>query len=708
MSAVASFFETFSGAIKTVFGIGKAVVGGISDFMEATGITALLTMIGTLTTNINGLVGGIAETLSVVIDPINAVVQSVENLTRDIQDKIIAPIVTPITDTIDEIKGLTKSIDRLVDDGISGILKIPGALADSMTSIAGSWDRSSRQLAEANAAIASQILVPGLVAGVAPGLQHITEQMIRFQQPQGLKPADLPQIKLDGSTPIAQAAQDMEKLLERLKNPQNVWEIIPYALYSLFFSLFAFSGTLKAQYQEAEEFGLMQNPTTTLSVGDTLSAFTRGIIGHQDALTELHKHGFNEARRHLLVQLSRFYPPQGQAADWYLRGLIDEGTFNQLLRGQGMDTDTIAAVKASLTPLTNPGVAVGYLARGIITLDQFEDTMKAHGYTPEKIQTFIKGSISPPQVGITIQAKGNAVAANRGWFPGTYGSAPPADVTEAGRAAMIDEAAIHAAWQAHWGAMPIGTAINLFFRGEMNREEVRTVVAQNNYPPEMTELFIISQSELINQRSVPTLLKAGTISEQEARDILAKRGYDDKDISILLDDALKTREATPKGETTELTKLTVAQLRSAYIEGVIDEENYRKLLKASGLPADDIEIIVQLASFEAYNAQKKEMVDTLKAEVELGLRTVQAAVQALYEAGLSENEVTRIAAQFKTVKATSAKLPTYGQFVNMLKRGIINADAFTEALELLGYVEPWLSLLTALETKGGGSEQPEP
>ncbi len=712
MSFLGDIISFVTGGFSKVFDIGKTIIGGANDVLQATGISSLLAIITTLTTNIDGLVNATSGVLRGIIDPITSVVTSVNGLAQDIQNKIISPLVTPITTTITEIKGLTGSISKLVDEGIGGIIKIPGAIADALGGISGSFDRSSRILAESNNKTVSETMIPGFAGILTPGLGAIAEGIVKFSTPKGLTIDQLPTLELVGNPDLESISKLIAKYTEKFKNPTTIWDHVGAVALDLVSFAPLILGYLESQYDEAVEAGRAANPVTTLPVGDVLALYQRRVIDGGTAASELRKYGYDESRTKALLTGTAFLPALDRLGDWFRRGLIDKAQFDKVLATYGVEGDQFAAFLSEQSALISPSILVDWLARSIIDQTAFDDQMRAQGHDKARILQFIKGAITPPRMGTAIYAKANELAGQFGWFSNTYASAPPDDVKQAGHLNREDEAEIYAQWAAHWSVMPIGTAVALFFRGELTRDEVKVVVAQNNFPPEMVDLLIKAQSPTIPPRSVPGLLESGTIDEVKAKELLKDKGFNDEDADLLITNALAGIASKAKPTQTDASKLTLAQLKAAYLDNVIDRDTYSNLLATHGLTGGDLEITLALADYDLLTQTKKDISDTIKAEVQLGVKTVDEGIQALFDAGFTGPEVEKLAVTLQNTKRTSAKLPSLSDIGKMFKKSLIDADVLLAGIQALGYAAPWDSLLAALITGGdtadGATTEPSP
>lgn len=693
--------DIFSG-LGEAFGVLKGITGDISQGINfgviATALQTLVTVVTNITGSIDQLVTSVSSTLHDVVDPITKAVDSVAQLGQDIEDKIIAPIVGPITTTIKEIDTVTKTVNKLVDGNIQDLLEIPKAISDALTGIAGSFDRSSQQLATSYDKIAKDTIIPGFDKIISPGLEGVSTAFLKFSEHKTLDPDKFASVRLLDERGEKELVEFISSWKERLRNPSSWIEALMAFLPDAIMTSAVFAGTIDSLVEQGRAASNRGNPSTTLDPGTTVEAFKRGVISKETAGIELARKGFDEARQTILFDVGQFLPAIDTVGDWFRRGLITHEVAIQLARQNGLDADAIRAWLASLDVLIPPGTLLDWLARGIIDQERFDNQLEAQGYDAPMIMRLIKGGISPLSVNVAIAAHANRVAGEHRFFEGTYLSPPPQEVIDAAHASRVDAVEAARAWQAHWNVLPIPTAITLWQRGDLTRSQVKIVVEQNGFPPELTDQFIAAQTELISARSVPTLVEDGELDEHEARSILKSRGFDDHDANLLVDHAVALRKAKQTKLSTEKTKLSVGELQAAFRDSIIDEDTYRHLLTTHGLVGEDLELTVALDKFAINKALKTDEINTIEAEVKLGLRSIDDALDELGRLGLTPHERERIAVRLKQTKRGAAKTLDVSQLDKALLSKIIDKDRYIAGLKSLGYSDDDAEILFKITT----------
>lgn len=702
MSFLGGIVGGITTALTTVGGIVSGVAKGVGSVVDASGVAALLTVVSNLTTSITGVVGGVTDALGGIIDPIKKVVESVNTLSTDIESKIIGPLVRPIVDTISRVESLTKTIDRLVDQGISGIIEIPKALAASLSGIEAQWSRASEAIAAANRIIVTDELVPGIQHAVAPGLDVIGAHLGSVVNGLGLNVDNTSRVALTASFLEDFNVKFLSEMQKRLDNPQDLTDKIMVAAIGVFRTILALGVQLSTQVEDATDDARAANPRKKLDSSSALDLWRRGIISSDDLAKELAFAGYNESRQKALREGLNYLPSPAEVIDWAHRGLITVAERNAVLAKHGYNDAEIEATVASSAAPIPEDVLLTWLGKEIISRETYDKRMAGKGYKPEDVARIIQDALLDPQVNTTINWHWNVDAARQGWFTNTYASLPPQDVIDAARRARISPDETTRRWQSQFQAMPVSTAIELFFRGELPRKDVETVVAQNGYPRDMTGYLITAASPLIPTRSVPTLVAKGEITVADGMSRLERLGYSVEDASVLLAGAKESIAKAANSAPNEGTKITAAQARNAYKDGAIDQPTLISILQVIGYGEGDIAFFVALDDYDLAATARKAEIDTIKAEVSLGLMTVDEAKTAFADIGLSDPEILRLEVTLKQTKRAAAKIPDLGLLKQLAKASLIDQAGFLSGVQALGYADPWDTAIVNLQYKGGG------
>ncbi len=533
-----------AGGINAIGSVVGPVVKGVSTLVQDSGIGSLLSLVTDITGSIDGLVKSIDLNLGGIIDPIKNVVDSVKTLSTDITDRIINPLIKPISETVSQISGLTKTIDHLVDDGLSGIIKIPQAISDALTGVGASWDRATLALAKSNADIVARSLNPAIKDAVAPGLEAITGAFLAFNKNSAFNVVDEKQLTLSEGFGAKQNKEILEKVARILEHPDGLFEGLIYAAVNTFRFIVATSTTLISEIEEGTMDAKASNPVTPLGPADVVTLYRLGILNRENAVAEVAKSGISQDRFNALVQADHYLPSANEAISWMLKGLITASEADDILAKRGYNAGAAKAALAAAAISLPEDTLLDWLARGYIDNPAFDSALRSKGYSDKQISTVIRDALAEPQVNTAINAYWSEFATAQGWFAETYGSAPPSEVIQAGVRTRVDPVETVRRWRSQFSAMPIQTAIGLFFRGEMTRGQVEVVVVQNGYPRDMTGLLIKAQTPLIPSRSIPTLVAKGEISKGEGVDRLIAKGFSVEDASLLIAAATDTDPAT--------------------------------------------------------------------------------------------------------------------------------------------------------------------
>jgi hypothetical protein len=711
IGSAASFLGSTGGAILS--GIGGTVgsvlsgAGSVASVVNSTlggglgSIVSLLTdTIGPIISGIKDFVEPLVSTVHDVISPIKDVADQVAGFARSIQDGLIQPIIGPIEATVSNVQTLTKEIHTFTSEGISGILKIPGAIADAFGNTAAAFDRSFQQLSETQTHLVTESLVPGITKAVAPGLSDITSILTKTSAGKNLSIDQLKELSL----PNGEANDALRKMIaefyKAIEHPEHWYESLVGLVFHAAAALVSVMASLTAEIEDAVAVGKAANPVTKLDASTVSRMFIKGIVTPEAWRSEMLFSGYDKARQDAIAEDLQFLPDTTTALNWWLRGLINTVELTRVLKAAGMNDADVEAYKSAAQQIIPIQSLLDWLARGIIDEETFVNHANAQGLSPALTTLYIRGAITAPQPSIALAALPAQLATAENWYAETYGSDPSPDFVNAIRATRLDPGDGKRLWASHWNIMPVNTAVTLFFRGMMNRGQVRNIVAQNNLPPDMTDLLIAAEADLIQFRTIPSLLTEGILSEGEAITELKKHGYSDHDALLLIAGAKAKTQAKPKAAVPKTVELSASTADQAFRDGVISEDQYKEILKHHGYADADIVITVAIANYHIEHVRKADISATLKAEIALGTKSLADALASLHQDGFTAAEIERFQTSIRRTKKVNAKLPSEANIVKMHKMGLLTDADLLAALDALGYAAPWDQRMFTLITGG--------
>lgn len=191
-------------------------------------------------------------------------------------------------------------------------------------------------------------------------------------------------------------------------------------------------------------------------------------------------------------------------------------------------------------------------------------------------------------------------------------------------------------------------------------------------------------------RTVTALLRAGAVTEAEARQLYAYDGVQPDVINAYVANATHGKVASHK-------QASVGKVTQAYTDHLIDRTRAEAWLLQIGYLQNDADLVLDLATLEA--AQKLRASTIKKVEnLFIGKHIDEAtARQDLATLQVDLGQIDALISIWKIGQTTPTKELTLPQLTAMAKAGVIALDEWTPRVEALGYSPADTALLAALD-----------
>ncbi len=693
-AAIAFSPEIFAAA-ATSKGMQRAATKGATSAASSAGGTASGS-VAQIVGGLNKYVNEASSDLAKLTGPITADIQSVSSLVQNVNDHLIAPI----SSDIHAVMNLQSSIEQAQSDdlhhGILGMLRFARDVSGSLTSADAVLSRSNEQLGETQTRVAEDVLAPGMQwAGSIPatmGVYHDALMRARMSVPD----RDFPHVDIESpksvagvrdlmesavnfvlhpgkmkAEEVAQANEDLKiyrggmkpdgKLFAEIMETElakGLAEITPSLSWitRTIFELFLAARGIDIMYAQQEELWRQDlraaTPASLLGVGELIAAERRGIITREERVEQGLKTGLDPSRQKVAWELSTWLIPPEVAIDWHARGYIDAPTMASILAWSGISEADQGHVISGSYRLASPGESIAVRER-------------------------------------------NAVAGEN-FLPDSLGTEPPADVQAAYARNRIEQEQAALDWAAHWKIPPVSWWITAYFRGDRTYSEMVQAARAENIPPDVIGDLVGIAQETIQQWMLPDIIATGMVTDEEFRSYAAYIGMEPQSAGLLLRWG-KSKEKQPIAKQyADLAEVTLTTARALYDQGTIDRATLIGVFRAHGYSADAAELTAEAADLAEHARRRKEGVETLAAEVNLGVRSEQAALDEAYKAEWTPVEVERLKRTIQHKKLGKTKLPSEEKLEKMQAAGLLTTPEYVQSLELIGYSRPWAMMTAAL------------
>ena len=389
---------------------------------------------------------------------------------------------------------------------------------------------------------------------------------------------------------------------------------------------------------------LIDLATVRLSPADLAAAVLRGFLSRDDATAQAAPSGINAEHFATLLQLAQAVPPLATAAAAARLGIIpDQGTadgkpsFEGAAQQSRIPADWWPILKDLSRAYPTPNDILNAYLEGQVDEAKAKQLYEQLGGVPEYFQLLFdsNGTAPTPDMAGTM--------ANRGIIP--WDGTGPESVS-------FEQAFLEGPWRNKW-SKPMRQLMEYL-------------------PP---------------PRTVTAMFHEGTLTKQQATDLLVKQG-----LTAELAAAYVTSGSSQK--TAKAKDLTETQVIALYEAQLVAEADAESMLGALGFDPDNAQYLLKLADLRRAISALNTAVSRVHT-LYVGHKISRAVVQdTLTKLGVPTGQVSDILATWDLEAAVNVRLPTESQVVDAWHLTIIDQDKATAELVRMGYSahDAWLLL----------------
>jgi hypothetical protein len=713
----------------------QAVEGGIQQTVDAVD-NAATGLISKIQHALSYVFSGIASTFSAIWDyvkgPINDVIGAVTKLSdkiysfytdtlkpfldkvNDVINNTIAPIFNTISQVYEQTKALVEAIKQDVSAGLTGILQIPGQVAQSTGAIVASIERTLGELGLKKKDNTSVFLDKDGIDSIYDrlkavghgvdilgnvGVDRVTfADMVKLSEPNLARAGAANVNALAGeitdfvSTLHANwsSISDHFKALVPLGLPLLGAEVGTWiGIWELFRSI---EELFEPFYKFAKEDLAGKAGLSKLPVGEALAAWKRKAITDDELTKELEVHGWDAGRIKKMRDLQGYVVDVGTALDMQYRGLLSADELTNALAVHGITADQKKALLDQSKKLFNVELAATQTRWGNIDDPALTAVLKENRYSDTEITAF-KATMYDLESPDDVLKRVNASKLYTGLgFDPTHTFNTDSDFTKAVQRSGRDASVAATLWKSSFFVPPLAEWIELYFRGVRTITELHLAMDYYRVPVELRDDLIRARRSILPFRSIPTMLANGLISEPYAREQLQAHGYDLPAIEALLkyaSIATQKKKVAPSGD---LHALSIQTIRHYFDLGTLSPEQYKTLLLEHGYDEASADLTIQVETQHAAALQRKQQAADLVDEVLAGTITLDSALSQADNLKFSPTEKSKLANTINRAQRKVVKVPGEGELHSMAKAGAIDEEQYKSALAQSGWSQAWIDI----------------
>jgi len=363
---------------------------------------------------------------------------------------------------------------------------------------------------------------------------------------------------------------------------------------------------------------------------------------------------------------------------------------------QGWSEDHIKAMAILLTPRANEQALVTYWLRGKISEADLNKELKARGYEESTIALFKELSQVIPPISDLIHMSVREAFSPEVVSRFQYDQGFPSDILQYTRKVGLSDEWVKRYWYAHWQLPSPQMGFEMLHRlrpgktsNPFTKQDLDLLLRTADYAPYFRDKLVEISYTPFTRVDVRRMYKLGILSYDDVISAYMDIGYTEENAKRLADFTTLYETGDTTNLIDEYSDLSRSLVQSAYISGVISEDDFRSALSGMKITGDAQDLVVKITELKRQIKQipdyTKEYRTDLKGMVEKAYTAriidKNTALSMLVSLGIPDNQATMLLA--------NADLNyTYGsrsEIINLIGKSYISrAIDRGKAIELLG------------------------
>lgn len=695
----------------------EAIASHIGDILKAVGqgIAQLAKdILGVLRQVLQGIGSAIQSLAKFIVDNVVPVLNSIATWLN----KYIVPLTQAITRTLNIVGNLIRVIQQDLHNGIRGILAIPGQISDALNGLDATFYRLWQQVrpeqqtdARSNIQYGVGQLSTALGAALSGALKGITSTASANRPTGGAGTLSDPSIGTIGgdvvqclATIAQQSLNTWQATLTQYITPGEISEdaiagFIQYTIqefFNLLVGLLSVFGVAYPMIDFARQQANKCIPVTTLAPAEMVEAQLRGFVDQPTYNEELRRQGIDATRSTLLTKLATHRFDESTLADLFRRGTISDSDYNNGLASLGFTENQVAAQKATVTRLATVDEVLLWLRRGLIGPDDATSIIKKLGYTDDQASAIL----STYRVAVPVQFRANIDgllnASGMGWLTDSLSTQPPQEVIDAGVRDGLEADYVKLLWLNHFSLPPYTQIVQSYFRGLRTYTEVVAAMISQNIPREIHDELIQNARPLIPYRSIPSFVKAGAMSSADAVQELTRHGFDQQHIVWISNLLGATKSTVASSAAATNHSVSVGTAKSLFADGAITKDQFISVLEQHGYTPALATTTADVLELADHVKERKQLIADTLAEVSAGVVSLDSGTSTLAGFGATAAEIAKFHLAAAKALRVAAKHPSIAELDRFAKAQLITQSQYTQELSTQGWSPQWVEAFAKL------------
>jgi hypothetical protein len=354
------------------------------------------------------------------------------------------------------------------------------------------------------------------------------------------------------------------------------------------------------------------------------------------------------------------------------------GEVREILKQLGLSDEHIDLLFLSMYRLYPVETIRDAYLRGVLSEEEMFMRMRELGFTDTRIKEIVQTwELIPPVTDILTMVAHEAFEPDSIAKMGLDEEFPTEQVEWLKKQGLSEYWAMKY-WISHWNQPSLGQGFEMLHRGVIDRETLEFLFRTVEIPRFWRDKLLAIAYMPYTRVDVRRMHAMGVLSDEELIKAYKDLGYDEEH-------ALRMAEFTVRYNQQSNRDLTKAQIVTAYIEGLINRDDAKSLLKHIRYPDAESEYILTLAEFQRNKEYQDQIVKNVGERFKNNLIDEFEARNRLNQLNLPAEQIEILIDRWKIDKYEAVKVPSKTDLEKMLRNNIITQDQYRQEMYRLGY-----------------------
>jgi len=261
-------------------------------------------------------------------------------------------------------------------------------------------------------------------------------------------------------------------------------------------------------------------------------------------------------------------------------------------------------------------------------------------------------------------------------------------------------------WAAHWDLPSPQMGFEMLHRGIITQDDLKVLLRALDIMPYWRDKLIQAAYAPFTRVDIRRMHKVGVLTEAQVKQSYMDIGYSAEKAQALTEFTIKLNEGAGGSAEKDLAK---SEMVAAYKKGLVPESELRTWLLEAGYDEDEVTLLVDSATSSVAVSTKDLTQSQVKALYQKGLRTRDEVTTWLKTYKYTDAKISDLLNLWDWTKPAATRDPARTDLDLFYKNGIIPEATWRAQMSALGYDGTaaawyWSELLTELEGVGPGPE----